>query len=144
MNEPQNGVANAYVFRKCITHSVCVRVCAALRIRDVQVQNHYINKCHNKFSTLTEPIKSKFKAFISLFLTWHPFVAVWTIQQPEALRFGVWGWLVEYVLAILQSPGCVCVSVCIEATQLWDYGPSIDNHWQMQLFEVFRNACDIQ
>lgn len=28
---------------------------------DVQVQNHYINKCHNKCPPLTVPIKSNWK-----------------------------------------------------------------------------------
>lgn len=43
---------------KRIEHFVDSNVYCGTRHFDVQVQNHYINKCHNKFSPLNEPIKS--------------------------------------------------------------------------------------
>lgn len=43
---------------KRIEYLVDSYVYCGARHFDVQVQNHYINKCHNKFSPLNEPIKS--------------------------------------------------------------------------------------
>lgn len=37
-------------------HRTSIYAHGATNDADVQVQNHYIYKCHNKFSPLTEPI----------------------------------------------------------------------------------------